>query len=153
MRYNEGHVRRLEQPYATQPPERLAAHLVWRYVSDVLEGGHLQFFAGGGEARLQETFDALRSFEANCYMPVLRGAAQVWAARRRGDLRTLPAMLQAVAQNEFAPHDEQFHRCIPSWQTCLDRCLDSCRGGTADQDWPELDCKDGKAVMRSLAAP
>ena len=148
-RYSEDEIRRLEQPYEKQAPEGLAAHLLWRYVSDVLEGGHLQFFATGGASRLLETIEALQSFQAICHASVLQGAGRVWTARPREGIATLSGMLDAIAQGEFAPFDEQFDRCSPSWQTCLQRSLAERR----HQDWPDAGCSDGKAVMRSLAAP
>lgn len=96
-----------------------STHPVDRYIGDVLEGGHLLFFANGGSAHVPLIMAGFRELDAHAYVPVLSEAARLWAGKPRRSRYTLADLLDAVIAQEFAECDRRFHECSPSWQHCL----------------------------------
>ncbi len=96
-----------------------SAELVSRYIDDVLEGGHLQFFVSGGGPVVAATLAALSDFQAHAYVPILSDASTRWAAKPRESQYSMGSLLDAVIAQEFADSDRCFFSCSPPWQVCL----------------------------------
>ncbi len=109
----------LHSPPEHLSSEALSAELVWRYIGDVLEGGHLHFFVSGGSHVVPATLAALRDFKADAYVPVLSDALVRWAAKPRQGRYSLGDLMDAVIAQEFADIDRRFFNSSPSWQVCL----------------------------------
>ena len=110
---------RLQRPPEGLSRQTLMAEKVWRYIGDVLEGGHLHFFVTGGSLLVPETLAALHEFRADAYVPVLSDAAMRWTAKPRQSQYSLCDLMNAVAAQEFADSDRLFFSCSPPWQVCL----------------------------------
>lgn len=115
----------LQVPYRFRSPRQhlyskaWSAELVSRYIDDVLEGGHLQFFVSGGGRVVPATLAALGDFQAHAYVPVLSNASKRWAARPRQSQYSMGSLLDAAIAQEFADSDQCFFSCSPPWQVCL----------------------------------
>ena len=98
------------EDYGDLAPAQRAAHLVFWYESEVQNGGHGQFFANQGRARIRETMAALRALGLGCHAQVLERATTL------GEYADL------------AECDAAFHACEPTIVQALESHLAASAG-------------------------
>lgn len=121
--WNE-YVQILASDYDVLAPVQRPAHLVFRYESEVQNGGHLQFFENVGTEKLQETIAALEILQAHCQKTVLSEAGQLYLGSARSHPKPVEEFIAAALEGEFSRFDSRFHECSPSLQMCLEQYLD-----------------------------
>jgi len=109
--------------YAELYVEQRPAYLVFWYDSEVLNGGHLQYFQNREIETLEETIAALGLLGAPCQQQVLRDAGALFLRHPRKEIRTLEEYAATALQGEFSALDQRFYNCSPSLQECLERHL------------------------------
>ena len=103
--------------------EQRPAHLVFRYESEVQNGGHLQYFENGGAEHFAETIDALGVLRAVCQQNVLRDARAVFDSRERKPIHSVEEYCAVALEGEFDEFDRRFGLCSPSLEQCLEEHL------------------------------
>ena len=101
-------------------PLQRSAQLVFRYESEVLNGGHLQFFVNSTGEDADETIAALDALGASAQARVLEQAVARWNSvpRPPADLRDYSAMER---KHEFRCHDRAFSDCPSPLTEALER--------------------------------
>jgi len=111
------------EDYETLSPEQRPAHLVFWYESEVMNGGHLQYFENRGTVHLEETIESLGLLGANTQQQVLREAAEVWKSGDRQPIETVEEYCESALEGEFANFDARFDASSPTLQACLEAHL------------------------------
>jgi uncharacterized protein DUF4375 len=106
-------------------PEQRPAHLVFRYESEVQNGGHLQYFENRGTEHLAATIEALASLGGHCQQRVLGEAGVFWFSRERQRIQTVEEYCEIALEGEFDTLDSRFYACSPTLQQCLESYLKS----------------------------
>jgi len=111
------------EKYEILSPIQRPAFLVFRYESEVQNGGHFQFFANQGTEYVVETVDALRQLGAICQMDILREANELFVSKPRQEIETIDEFCKNALEGEFSSLDTRFYACSPSLQECLESYL------------------------------
>lgn len=85
------------------------ASLVFRYDSEVNNGGHLQYFLNCGIERVEETIQALQALGAHHHAEILRAAFARWMSAARLPPADLMEFSAVASEGEFADLDDAFH--------------------------------------------
>lgn len=104
-------------------PLQREAQLVFRYESEVQNGGHLQFFTNGSGEEFEETVRGLNALGALAQARVLERAIERWtsvAPRPPANLEEYSAMERT---REFLDLDDAFSDCPLSLTAVLERHL------------------------------
>jgi len=109
--------------YAELSVEQRLAYLVFWYDSEVLNGGHLQYFQNRDTEYLDETIVSLGLLGATCQQQVLREAGALFLRHPRKQIRTLEEYAATAREGGFSALDRRFYDCSPSLQECLERHL------------------------------
>jgi len=103
--------------------EQRPAHLVFWYMSEVENGGHLQYFENHGTNRLAATIEALSSLGAICHAKLLQAAGALWLSCERHSIQTVEEYCESALEGEFSVLDSRFQSCLPTLNQCLESCL------------------------------
>jgi hypothetical protein len=109
--------------YSDLAPEQRPAHLVFWYNSEVLNGGHFQYFENRGTAQLDATINALGLLDAVCQQAVLRDAGEFWLKRDRPHPQTVQEFCEIALEGEMNDYDSRFNGCLPSLNDVLETHL------------------------------
>lgn len=104
-------------------PRQRLAQLVFRYESEVQNGGHLQFFLNSAGEDADETVAALDALGAGCQARVLEQAAQVWRSAEREPLSSHNTYSHVASKGEFRGFDAAFSDCPVPLIEVLERHL------------------------------
>src|SRR3990172_3355819 len=99
------------------------AHLVFRYWSEVENGGHMQYFENQGTSRLDKTIDALNVLGATSHAKVLAQAANRFRSRRRSRTTSVEKYVETALEGEFDRFDRAYAKCRPQLQEVLGALL------------------------------
>jgi hypothetical protein len=97
--------------YQELTPRQRPAQLVFRYESEVQNGGHLQFFVNSEGEHLEETVAALDVLGAACQARVLAQAVARWNSAQRLSPEGLVDYVAEEAKREFRDFDDAFSNC------------------------------------------
>lgn len=111
------------EEYERLSPEQRPAHLVFRYESEVQNGGHFQYFENRGTDHLAATVEALGLLGATCRRQVLQEAGAQWLSVSRSRIETVEEFCDAALEGEFDSFDTAFYACLPTLQQCLEEYL------------------------------
>jgi hypothetical protein len=109
------------EPYERLTIAQRPAHLVFAYHSEVQNGGHYQYFENRTAVHLEETVNALRTWELGCQADVLTTAGRQWAERNRRPADSAAEFLGNAG--EFEKLDVAYHKCRPTTDDELERHL------------------------------
>ena len=112
------------EDYHDLTQEQQAPHLVFWYMSEVENGGHLQYFENHGTERLSATIEALRSLGAACQEELLQEAGDLWLSRERQRIQTVEEYCETALMGEFDRFDSRFYSCSPTLVQCLESYLE-----------------------------
>jgi len=101
------------------------AHLAFQYDSEVLNGGHLQYFENAGLDLIDQTLTALEAIGARSHANVLRQAVVQFNSKRRVQISTAEEFAHISQSGEFDSFDQAYHKCRPEMNELLSRFLDS----------------------------
>ncbi|KAB2648201.1 MAG: DUF4375 domain-containing protein [Verrucomicrobia bacterium] len=110
--------------YDDLAPEQRPAHLVFRYESEVQNGGHLQYFENRRGDHLDETIAALGILGATEQQEILRQAAVLWRRQLRPRIQTVEDFCDAALDGEYSDLDSRFYACSSSIHDYLQSHLD-----------------------------
>jgi len=102
---------------------QLAAHLVFRYESEVQNGGHLQFFENESAELVERILAALNVVGADSYVPILSEAINRWRSREREKLESVEDYVAEALDGEFSDLDHSFYNAQPPLIKVLERYL------------------------------
>jgi hypothetical protein len=100
-----------------------AAHLAFGYEGDVQNGGHLQFFENPRPELIGPTINALRTVDAEIYLPIFLEAVRRWRSRPRERLETVEAFVLAGRTREFEDLDIAYYEAQPPMTQVLEKYL------------------------------
>ncbi len=109
--------------YEEMSAEQKQAHLVFRYESEIQNGGHLQYFENCGAEGVEDTIHALGLLGAVCQQNVLRDAGALFRSREREPMKSVEEYVATALEDEFGEFDRRFEMCSPSLQECLEEHL------------------------------
>ena len=98
-------------------------HLVFRYMSEVYNGGHLQYFENLGTVHLNETIDALGLLGANGQKDILNRAGELWLGKERNRIQTAEEFSAIALEGEFMSLDSIFNESKPTLEEFLEDYL------------------------------
>ena len=110
--------------YDDLAPEQRAAHLVFRYESEIQNGGHLQYFENEDTKHLGVTIESLGMLGAYCHQQLLKDAGDVWLSRNRPHTESVEEFCNAALDGELDPFDQRFWECNPSLMEVLESHLE-----------------------------
>jgi len=99
--------------------------LIFRYDSEVQNGGHLQFFENCGADVALDTIIALKHLGALRHSAVLERAAELWTSRTRPRISTPEQYSEVAMTGEFDAFDAEYHACEPSLIDILEKLLET----------------------------
>ena len=97
--------------YQELTPRQRPAQLVFRYESEVQNGGHRQFFVNSEGEHLEETVAALDALGAACQARVLEQAVARWNWTQRLSPESVGDYAAEAAKGEFSDFDHAFADC------------------------------------------
>jgi hypothetical protein len=103
-------------------PEQKQAQLVFWYDSEVMNGGHLQYFLNQGPAKARDAIAALQSLSANEHARLLTEALQVWTSISRENPASVDEYVDLALEGEFDRFDRESWSLRPL-QEVLEECL------------------------------
>jgi hypothetical protein len=103
-------------------PEQRQAQLVFWYDSEVMNGGHLQYFLNQGPAEAREATGALESLGATEHARLLTDALQVWTSVPRENLTSVDEYVDRALEGEFDQFDQRAWSLRPL-QEVLEECV------------------------------
>ncbi|SRR6266511_978315 len=145
--------------YAKLSKKQRPAHLVFRYYSEVENGGHMQYFENIGTRRIKETVAALELLGAACHAKVLSRAAAQFKSKPRSKIRSVEEYVETALQGEFDRFDREYAKCRPTLDKALEAFLANNQsdfvlvGGISDPGVLERDAemeRIGREVMREM---
>lgn len=104
-------------------PRQRPAQLVFRYESEVQNGGHLQFFVNSAGKYAGDTVTALDALGADCQARILEKAIAIWNSAEREPLSSANTYSQVASKGEFRSSDLAFSACAVSLFEILKRHL------------------------------
>ncbi|WP_421851897.1 DMP19 family protein [Oricola sp.] len=97
--------------------------LVFRYFSEVYNGGHLQYFLNLDDYPWEETADAMENMGAREHARILRRAIVVWRAEQRKPPRTAEEFVEEAQKDELGEFDSAMYRLKPIIEDYLDKSI------------------------------
>ena len=91
--------------------------------SEVLNGGHLQYFENRGTIQLNETVNALKIIGANDQAKLLEDAYYIYSGKSRNPINTIEDYVDVAQDGEFNEIDMYFYTCKPQMQDILEEYL------------------------------
>jgi hypothetical protein len=101
------------EEYETLTKVQRRAHLAFHYYSEVMNGGHHQYFENS-VGRSHETVDALLQLGLKCHADLLREAIMIWESKDRRSAATPEEFLKGALELEFESHDNLHEECSPT---------------------------------------
>jgi hypothetical protein len=98
-----------------------SAYLCFWYDSEVMNGGHLQYFENRGTGQLTDTVAALAQIGANKQAELLEEAYKVYSANERKPIHTIQDYVDVAADDEFDGIDARFYESKPQIQEVLEK--------------------------------
>ena len=105
--------------YSKLSKKQRPAHLVFRYESEVQNGGHLQYFENFGTRRIKDTVAALELLGAPCHAKVLARAAARFKSKPRLRIRSVEEYVETALEGEFDKFDRAYAGCRPELEKVL----------------------------------
>ena len=100
-----------------------SAYLCFWYDSEVLNGGHLQYFENRGTIQLNDTVHALTIIGANDQAKLLEDAYYIYSGKSRKAINTIEDYVDVAQEGEFNEIDMCFYDCNPQMQDILEEYL------------------------------
>jgi hypothetical protein len=94
--------------------------LVFRYESEVQNGGHLQFFENQRDELIQPTVEALVVVAAVPFADILRNAVNCWRSRKPRKLADVADCISAAKEGEFSDLDRAYYDQRPTMISFLE---------------------------------
>lgn len=101
------------EKYADLNDVQRPAHLAFWYESELLNGGHLQYFENWGLEPLEEKLLALGALGADAQAVILKEAADRWRSQARSPIETPEVYSETAMLGEFDDLDDRFYKCRP----------------------------------------
>ena len=102
------------EEYEALSPVQRPAQLAFLYQSEVMNGGHYQYFLNSTGMRSRETVDALGQLGLPCNADLLREAIQMWSSKERRPVVTSEDFRRGAMEREFEKHDRLLEECSPT---------------------------------------
>jgi hypothetical protein len=99
------------------------AYLCFWYDSEVMNGGHLQYFENRGTVDLKDTVNALMTIGANSQAKLLEDAYYIYSGKSRKQIHTIQDYVDVADDGEFDEFDNIFYDCKPQIQDMLEEYL------------------------------
>jgi len=109
--------------YEDLSPVQQPAHLVFRYESEVQNGGHLQYFENERLVRASETVEGLLALGATAQASILRRAIARWKSGERKRIETVEEYVAEALEGEFDDLDRAYYDCVPDTCACMEKYL------------------------------
>jgi hypothetical protein len=111
---------------------QVAAQLVWRYDSEVQNGGHLQFFENSYQGNISNleayvgfVIKALTTMGIKKQAKILEDAAEKYFKERRKHATTVEEFVELEKEEEFEKYDNKYYKCSPEIMDYLEKFLQS----------------------------
>ena len=104
--------RMIGDPPSRSSPER-GLYFVYWYMSEVNNGGHLQFFHNRGVDAVPETVEALRDLGCRGLAVVVSEASEAWKSAERRATQTPEDYVKTALEGEFDAFDTAFYEQEP----------------------------------------
>jgi hypothetical protein len=101
-------------------PLQRSAQLVFRYESEVQNGGHLQFFVNSAGEYADETIAALDALGASAQARILERAVAQWKSVPRSEFVSLSEYSAMESKHEFIAFDREFDSVMGVLERHLD---------------------------------
>ncbi len=101
------------------------AQLLFRYDSEVQNGGHLQYFCNQSDVRVDEVTEALKVFGLLEQVGILERADVMWNSKRRSPISSIGEFVREAIEGEFAALDEAYSACASTVVNALNDHLKS----------------------------
>ena len=105
--------------------KQLAAHLVFCYLSEVENGGHMQYFENRGTNQLRATIESLKLLGARRHVRVLTRAAALFKSKPRAKIESVEEYVAKALEDEFEIMDSEYWESRPSLTEVLEAYLAS----------------------------
>src|SRR2546425_4453158 len=147
--------------YTELSKKQRPAQLVFRYYSEVENGGHMQYFENRKPARTTETVAALELLGCSCHAKVLSRAVAQLKSKPRSRIQSVEEFVETALQGEFDRFDDEYAKCHPTLDKALEGYLARNQsefiliGETTDPEVLERDAKMesvGRQVMKHMKA-
>lgn len=109
--------------YEDLSPRQRGAHLALWYQSEVMNGGHLQYFENRGTIHLEETIEALRALGAEAQAAILSQARERYFAKERPRIDSVWEYVKEARKLEYEDLDNAFYNAKPSLDALLEKHL------------------------------
>ena len=103
------------------------AALVFRYGSEVRNGGHLQYFTTQGTGHIPDLLAALLSLGAHTHHGILTEASSAYTNQPEPFIAAVEQYCSTTLEDEFVEYDNGFHECSPELDHYLKAYLESNR--------------------------
>lgn len=103
---------------------QLAAALVFRYESEVRNGGHLQYFTNLGTDQVPAVLEALAMLGAHSHHGILEEASAAYGSQPRPFIACVEQYCSTALEDEFVEYDNGFHACSPDLNHYLKEYLE-----------------------------
>ncbi len=114
--------RMVGDPPGPSSPEHGLYHVFW-YMSEVNNGGHLQYFHNRGTDFVPETVTALRELGCKDLAVVLSEAVEAWEVAERRPAQTPEEYVETALEGEFASFDSTFQELEPEFMERLEAVI------------------------------
>ena len=145
--------------YSHLSKKQRPAYLVFRYESEVHNGGHMQYFENFGTKRIEDTVAALELLGAPCHAKVLARAAARFNSQIRKRIRSVEEYVETALEGEFDLFDRKWGKCRPELEKVLKDYLSANQaefvlvGGRSDRKFVERQTamdRIGRSILRRM---
>jgi hypothetical protein len=97
----------------TRPPLQQHCHLCFRYYSEIMNGGHFQFFENNGFQYGQDVLRSLHDLGLTEVASILNDALAVAAKRQWQVIETVEQFVEGSLEQSFEKQDDDFYALSP----------------------------------------
>ncbi|MCF6317610.1 MAG: DMP19 family protein [Marinosulfonomonas sp.] len=93
--------------------ENRPLYLAYMYDSEVMNGGHLQYFLNRASDPFDETIAALDAIGATVFSSILKDATKRWQSQQRENSDTVEEYISEALEDEFRDYGGRFYSTKP----------------------------------------
>ena len=111
--------------YKDLSPAQRVAHLVFQYDSEVLNGGHLQYFENVGTSRVEETLSSLEVMGAHHQRDILAETVAIYRKvnPEESKVQSVEEFVELALEGTYSEFDNRYYACNPRIQELLEAYL------------------------------
>jgi hypothetical protein len=101
----------------------LPSFLVFWYMNEVENGGHLQYFLNRADDPIDETINALQDMGAQQFSQIFQAAHNLWQSKTKREILSVEQYIAEALELEFEELDKAFYAAQPSLSIVLEANL------------------------------